>query len=156
MDDDVYRNAAYARAFAAVPKRLTKWLEIGCGAAATLTKLALHNGPAGVQITAFEANAQSAASAKEQLRTALSCAPKDKRKLSRVNVVAGKSTQPELLGAADRTFDLLYHELFGVFASSEGCALMPTHARQTYAALLPNHTPITTPGPRPWAAAICR
>ena len=40
MDDDFNRNAAYVRAFEAVPTNQTRWLEIGCGAAATLTKLA--------------------------------------------------------------------------------------------------------------------
>jgi hypothetical protein len=48
MDEDFNRNAAYTRAFAAVPARMTKWLEVGCGASATLTKLALAHGPADV------------------------------------------------------------------------------------------------------------
>jgi hypothetical protein len=39
------RNAAYTRAFRAVAlhaPRHTRWLEIGCGAAATLTRQGLH------------------------------------------------------------------------------------------------------------------
>mgnify|MGYP004221363431 CR=1 FL=1 len=46
MDEDFNRNSAYTRAFAAVPATKTKWLEVGCGASATLTKLVLAHGPA--------------------------------------------------------------------------------------------------------------
>ena len=68
MDEDFNRNAAYARAFAAVPGGLLRWLEIGCGASATLTKLALKHGPHGLHITAFEANEPSAAAARQSLQ----------------------------------------------------------------------------------------
>ena len=46
MDEDFNRNSAYTRAFAAVPATKTKWVEVGCGASATLTKLVLAHGPA--------------------------------------------------------------------------------------------------------------
>ena len=46
MDEDFNRNSAYTRAFAAVPSTKTKWVEVGCGASATLTKLVLAHGPA--------------------------------------------------------------------------------------------------------------
>ena len=124
MDDDFNRNAAYVRAFAAVPVGLTRWVEIGCGASATLTQLALHHGPAELHVTAFEVNAASARSAGDALR----------RSRHRVHIVTGRSTQPELLRQPARRFDVLVHEVFGSFASSEGCPQMLSHARAHYLA----------------------
>lgn len=124
MDDDVSRNAAYVRAFQAVPSSQSRWLEIGCGASATLTKLALHHGPASLHITAFEVNHLSAAAAAETLS----------RSSERVSIVAGPSTRPELLGSDEPSnrFDVVLHEIFGTFASSEGCPPMLAHARAHY------------------------
>jgi hypothetical protein len=130
MDDDVHRNAAYSRAFEAVGPHQNRWLEIGCGASATLTRLALRSAPAGTHITAFEVNPQSAAAAAEGLRRD----GLDRR----ARVVLGKSTQPELLlenpraAAAARQFHVVLHEVFGIFVSSEGCPQMLQHARAQY------------------------
>ena len=131
MDDDHNRNAAYARAFAAVAPRRTRWLEIGCGASATLTLLALRHGPRHAHITAFEVSRPSAASAVRRLQ-AEECAD------GRVSIVVARSTQPnheELLPPHGRRFDVLIHEVFGVVASSEGCAPMLEHARTHYLTL---------------------
>lgn len=124
MDDDVHRNAAYTRAFAAVSPRRDRWLEIGCGASATLTRLALASAPSGTTIAAFEVNPQSAAAATAQLRRAGLAA--------RATVVVGKSTQPELLADPAEKFAAVLHEVFGIFASSEGAPQMLGHARQQY------------------------
>ena len=136
MDDDFNRNAAYVRAFAAVPSALTRWLEIGCGASATLTKLALHHGPRNLHVTAFEVNAQSARAATAELG-------RDKH---RVHIVSGRSTAPGLLRQPTRRFDILLHEVFGSFASSEGCPQMLAHAREHY----------LVPRSKPSMHALCR
>ena len=126
MDDDINRNAAYARAFAAVPTSQLRWLEIGCGAAATLTKIALANGPQNLHLTAFEVNADCAAAAAAEVRRSHG---------DRVNIVVGPSTDTSLLGPPPSArFDILLHEIFGVFASSEGCVQMLAHGSQHYLA----------------------
>jgi hypothetical protein len=134
MDDDVHRNAAYMRAFAAVSPRHTRWLEIGCGASATLTRLALSSAPSGTHITAFEVNTKSATAATAKLsRAGLA---------DRATVVVGKSTEPELLPDPAEKFVAVIHEVFGIFASSEGCPQMLGHARSQY---LPVSTLSTVP-----------
>ena len=129
MDNDVHRNAAYTRAFTAVSPRRTRWLEIGCGASATLTRLALANAPSGTHVTAFEVNPESAAAATATLRRAGLTA--------RSAVVVGKSTQPELLPDPAQKFVAVLHEVFGIFASSEGCPQMLGHARSQYLTVRP-------------------
>ena len=123
MDTDVHRNAAYARAFAAVPVNQTRWLEIGCGAAATLTRLALTHGPRKLHVTAFEVNAESAAAAASLVR---------QEHGDRVNIIVGRSTDHALLPPPRQRFDVLLHEVFGVFATSEGVAQMLAHGVEHY------------------------
>lgn len=125
MDTDVYRNAAYARAFAAVASSQTRWVEIGCGAAATLTKIALMHGPANLHVTAFEVNAESAAAAAKTIRETHG---------RRVNILVGRSTDHALMPPPTKRFDVLLHEVFGVFASSEGCVPMLNHGAEHYLA----------------------
>jgi hypothetical protein len=122
------------RAFAAVSPRHTRWLEIGCGASATLTRLALSSAPSGTHITAFEVNTKSATAATAKLsRAGLA---------DRATVVVGKSTEPELLPDPAEKFVAVIHEVFGIFASSEGCPQMLGHARSQY---LPVSTLSTVP-----------
>jgi hypothetical protein len=133
MDDDVNRNAAYTRAFAAVPHGQTDWLEIGCGASATLTRLAVRHGPARTHVTAFEVNAESAAAAAAAMHT------EGHEFRSRANFITGRSTEPpvertDLHGSRGRRFHVLLHEVFGVVASSEGCPHMLDHACASYLA----------------------
>lgn len=130
MDDDINRNAAYARAFAAVPSTQLRWLEIGCGAAATLTRIALANGPQNIHVTAFEVNADCAAAAAAEVRRSHGDC---------VNVVVGPSTDTSLLAPPSARFDVLLHEIFGVFASSEGCVQMLAHGSEHY--LAPRRAP---------------
>ena len=125
MDDDINRNAAYARAFAAVPTSQPRWLEIGCGAAATLTRIALTHGPPNLHVTAFEVNAESAAAAASEVR---------RQHGNRVNIIVGRSTDSWLLPPPSARFDVLLHEVFGVFASSEGCVQMLAHGSEQYLA----------------------
>ena len=145
MDDDFNRNAAYARAFAAVPADQTRWLEIGCGADATLTKIALANGPAGAHITAFEVNVESAAAAVSSVRKLYG---------DRVNVVVGRSTDHELLPPPSQRFDVVLHEVFGVFSSSEGCVQMLHHGSEHY--LAPRPPLLADPPPSGYASASAR
>ena len=142
MDDDANRNAAYQRAFdAAAQSGCTEFLEIGCGASATLTRLALRAGR-GTRVTAFEVNPHSAAAAARQLAAELGGAQKAAQ---RAAVVVGRSTSSTdsssafVLGHSEltRRFEVLVHEVFGLFASSEGGPRMLAHARAAYLAPQP-------------------
>ena len=66
MGEDAHQNAAYTRAFAAVSPSHKRWLEIGCGSSAVLTRLALDAAP-NAHVTAFEVNPKSAEAARQRL-----------------------------------------------------------------------------------------
>ena len=85
----------------------------------SLTILALRSAPARALITAFEVNPHSANHAREALRTEAGGAARiDAQGFeSRVKLVVGRSTQPELLGdRGDATwllggYDVVLHEV---------------------------------------------
>ena len=94
-------------------------------------------------ITAFEVNEQSADAARATLNRLYS---------HRVRVVTGRSTEPKLLEAPPQSFEVLLHEVFGVFASSEGCPQMLAHAREHYLVPPSCAPPSSLPPPPPSAS----
>jgi len=141
MDEDEDRNAAYSRAFAAVSPTHKRWLEIGCGASAMLTRLALDAAPNAL-VTAFEVNPKSAEAARRRLAS-IEDEDEDEGAPPRFEVLTGRSTQPELVNPMlrQRGFGVVLHEVFGLFASSEGCARMLAHARSTYLSKANRYSP---------------
>ena len=122
MDDDINRNNAFLRAIdklSAFSHHQSRWLEIGCGASATLTTLCLSRHPA-TQVAAVEINPRSAAAARAAIAQLGPAA------IARCHIVCGRSTDPAVAAAVASAagggkFDVVMAEVIGYFASSEGC-----------------------------------
>ena len=108
MNTDKVRNQVYRQSIKGIgPDK--RWIEIGCGAAALLTRMTLDMRPEHIQ--AFEINPASAQKASQLLRessyphTSWSIFPRE-------------FTNKDLPADAQ----VVLHEIFGFFVSSEGCA----------------------------------
>ena len=115
-----------------------KWLEIGCGSKAFLTKMVLEADERS-QITAIEVNKHSAAAARKELKqsdTGLSSFR------NRYQIVEGMSTEAKVIasvkalnsdsGSTSSKLSALLHEIFGFIASSEGVALALKEASKSF------------------------
>lgn len=120
MNLDTNRNKAYQLAVSAAVKvaKCLRWLEVGCGSSATLTRMVLSIPGAACSIACIEGNVKSAADAERVLQSLYPGA--------RWRVVPGMSADPAVLHAAlkpmSKPCQAVLHEVFGFLASSEGIA----------------------------------
>lgn len=122
MNQDVARNKFFQEAIKFAKSRVSKgtWLEIGCGASALLTKMAVDSG---ATIVAIEGNAESAAIASRLLKETNGSTPGQGR------VVTGFAGAN--LGASE-TFVVVLFEIFGFIASVEGVVAALMAVRGAY------------------------
>lgn len=131
MNQDAARNKFFfesiKHAKATSPKGT--WLEIGCGASALLTKMAIERG---VTIVAIEGNAESAAIASRMLKQSEGSLPGQARV---VTGFAGVDLGPGSSGSSQQkqeSFTTVLFEIFGFIASVEGVVAALGAVRDAY------------------------
>lgn len=135
MNGDMLRNRLYRKAIHTCAKPSSSWFEVGCGAAALLTRMVLER-PC-TWLVAIDINSKSAEMARKILREDI--------ELQRCEVVTGSSLDKEVVGSVTQAcgkdrkeVDFVLHEVFGFFASSEGAPAIMHKLRKDYSIIQKN------------------